>query len=123
MTAKDALTIGFAQVLALLPGVSRSGATISAGRALRFDREAAAVFSFLMSMPIIAAAVVLKGPEALASNGLTTEIVVGVAAAAISSWLAIAVLLRYVSRNSYGIFGLYRIVVGLFILGLVAYRG
>ena len=123
MTAKEAVTIGLAQVLALLPGVSRSGATISAGRALKFDREAAAVFSFLMSMPIIAAAVVLKGPDALQSNGLTAEIVVGVAAAAISSWLAIAVLLRYVSRNSYGIFGLYRIIAGLFILGLVAYRG
>jgi undecaprenyl-diphosphatase len=123
MKSRDAITIGLAQVLALLPGVSRSGATISAGRALKFNREAAAVFSFLMSMPIIAAAVIMKGPEAIRADGFTPQILVGVAAAAISSWLAIAVLLRYVSRNSYGIFGLYRIVAGLFILGLIAYRG
>lgn len=122
MKSRDAITIGLAQVLALLPGVSRSGATISAGRALKFNREAAAVFSFLMSMPIIAAAVIMKGPEAIRADGFTPQILVGVAAAAISSWLAIAVLLRYVSRNSYGIFGLYRIVAGLFILGLIASR-
>jgi undecaprenyl-diphosphatase len=102
--------------------VSRSGATISAGRALKFNREAAAVFSFLMSMPIIAAAVIMKGPEAIRADGFTPQILVGVAAAAISSWLAIAVLLRYVSRYRYGIFGLYRIVAGLFILGLIASR-
>lgn len=122
MRTRDAIAIGVAQVFALLPGVSRSGATISAGRALRFDRQAAAVFSFLMSMPIIAAAVVMKGPEALHTNGFTAEIAVGIAAAAISSWLAIAVLLRYVTRNSYGIFGLYRIIAGLVILGLIAAR-
>ncbi len=65
MTWRDALAIGSAQVLALVPGVSRSGSTITAGRALGFDRSAAAVFSFLMSMPIIAAAVLLKVPAAV----------------------------------------------------------
>ncbi len=123
MKAGQAVTIGFAQVLALLPGVSRSGATISASRALGFDRESAAIFSFLMSMPITAAAVVLKAPDVLKAGNMGAEVIVGVVAAALSSWLAIAVLLRYVSRNSYGIFGLYRIVAGLFILGLIAYRG
>src|SRR6476469_6145507 len=59
----DALVVGAAQVFALVPGVSRSGSTITAMRGLRFDRESAAIFSFLMSMPLIAAAVVLKGPE------------------------------------------------------------
>lgn len=123
MKAKHALTIGIAQVAALLPGVSRSGATISASRGLGFSRESAAVFSFLMSMPITAAAVVLKGPEVLRAGNLGIEVFIGVAAAALSSWLAIAVLLRYVSRNSYGIFGLYRIVAGLIVLGLIASRG
>ncbi|MBA3657667.1 MAG: undecaprenyl-diphosphate phosphatase, partial [Gemmatimonadaceae bacterium] len=123
MKAKHALTIGIAQVFALLPGVSRSGATISASRALGFHRESAAVFSFLMSMPITAAAIVLKAPEVLRAGNLGAEVFVGVAAAALSSWLAIAVLLRYVSRNSYGIFGLYRIVAGLIVLGLIASRG
>jgi undecaprenyl-diphosphatase len=123
MNAKQAITIGCAQVLALLPGVSRSGATISASRALGFHRESAAVFSFLMSMPITAAAIILKTPDVLSAGGLGAEVLVGVVSAALSSWLAIAVLLRYVSRNSYGIFGLYRIVAGLIILGLIASRG
>ncbi len=122
MKAKHALTIGIAQVFALLPGVSRSGATISASRALGFHRESAAVFSFLMSMPITAAAIVLKAPEVLRAGHLGAEVFVGVVAAGLSSWLAIAVLLRYVSRNSYGIFGLYRIVAGLIVLGLIASR-
>ncbi len=123
MNWKQAVTIGFAQVCALVPGVSRSGATITAGRALGFHRESAAVFSFLMSMPITAAAVVLKGPDVLRAGNLGAEVIVGVLAAALSSWLAIAVLLRYVSRHSYGIFGIYRIVAGLIVLGLIAARG
>jgi undecaprenyl-diphosphatase len=103
--------------------VSRSGSTISTGRLLKFDRQSAAVFSFLMSMPIIAAAVVLKGPEAVRTNGFSTPLIVGVLSAAISSWLAITILLRYVSRHSYGIFALYRVVVGIVVLVLLYTRG
>jgi undecaprenyl-diphosphatase len=119
----DALLIGLAQVVALVPGVSRSGSTITASRVLRFDRQAAAVFSFLMSMPIIAAAVVMKGSEVLQQGGITTPIVAGVFAASISSWLAIAILLRYVSRHSYGIFALYRVVLGVAVLLFLQMRG
>ena len=119
----DSLLIGLAQVAALVPGVSRSGATITAGRGLRFDRQSAAVFSFLMSMPIIAAAVVLKGPEVLKGGGLGIELVVGVLASAISGWLAISVLLKYVSKHSYGIFALYRVLLGLAVLAVVYSRG
>lgn len=119
----DALLIGVAQVFALIPGVSRSGATITAGRADRFDRESAAVFSFLMSMPIILAAAILEVPHALRDNGLSLPLVVGVIASAVSGWLAIAVLLRYVTRNSYGIFAIYRVVLGLVVLGVVFARG
>lgn len=119
----DAILIGIAQVVALVPGVSRSGSTITAGRALRFDRKAAAIFSFLMSMPITAAAVILKAPEVLSQGGLGMQVFVGVIAAAVSSWLAIAVLLRYVSRHSYGVFALYRIVLGAAVLAIVYWRG
>lgn len=119
----DALAIGLAQVLALVPGVSRSGSTITAARALRFDRQSAAVFSFLMSMPITAAAVILKVPDAVRETGVTLPLVAGVIAAAISSWLAITVLLRYVSRHSYGVFGIYRIILGAFVFYLISTRG
>jgi undecaprenyl-diphosphatase len=119
----DALLIGLAQMFAIIPGVSRSGSTITAGRADRFDRESAAVFSFLMSMPIIAAAAVFKVPQALHAQGLSGPLVAGVLASAVSGWLTIAVLLRYVSRNSYGVFAVYRVVLGLAVLALVYARG
>jgi len=119
----DALLIGLAQVIALVPGVSRSGSTITAGRALRFDRQSAAVFSFLMSMPIIAAAVVLKGREVLQHGGVTAPVIAGVLAAAISSWLAIRILLRYVTRHSYGIFAVYRVILGALVLVFLHLRG
>jgi undecaprenyl-diphosphatase len=117
----DALLIGIAQVFALVPGVSRSGSTMTAGRALGFDRTSAATFSFLMSMPITAAAAVLKVPEAL-REGVTLPIVVGILASGISGWLAISVLLRYVSKNSFGVFAAYRWVLGLAVLALIYAR-
>jgi len=123
MTWRDALLVGVAQILALVPGVSRSGATITAGRALGFDRGSAAVFSFLMSMPIILAAAIVKVPHAVAEAGFSLPLLVGVATAAVSSWLAIRVLLRYVSRHSYGVFAMYRLVLGVVIIGLIATRG
>ena len=119
----DALLIGISQVFALIPGVSRSGSTITTGRLLKFDRQSAAVFSFLMSMPIIAAAVVLEVPKALRTEGLSAPLIVGVLAAAISGWLAIAVLMRYVTRHSYGIFALYRLLLGIVVLFVLYSRG
>jgi undecaprenyl-diphosphatase len=119
----DSLLIGLSQVIALIPGVSRSGSTITTGRALRFDRESAAEFSFLMSMPIIAAAVVMEGPKALQQGGLTSELMSGVVASAISGWLAISILMRYVSRHSYGIFAFYRIALGIAVLAVIYARG
>ncbi len=110
---RDAFLIGCAQMLALIPGVSRSGATITAGRALGLDRVAAARFSFLMSMPIVSAAAVLKAPDAVREVGFSTPLIAGILAAAVSSWLAISVLLRFVSRNSYGVFAAYRILLGV----------
>ncbi|HEY3133556.1 MAG TPA: undecaprenyl-diphosphatase UppP [Gemmatimonadaceae bacterium] len=119
----DSLLIGLSQVIALIPGVSRSGSTITTARGLRFDRESAAEFSFLMSMPIIAAAVILEGPKALQEGGITNELMSGVVASAISGWLAISILMRYVSRHSYGIFAFYRVALGIAVLAVIYARG
>jgi len=119
----DALLIGIGQMCALLPGVSRSGSTITAGRALRFTREAAAVFSFLMSAPITFAAIVLKVPDALRESGLTAALIVGVIASAISGWIAISVLLKLVARHGYAVFAVYRLLLGAGILALAFSRG
>ncbi len=118
----DALLIGVTQAGALLPGVSRSGATITAGRALSLDRASAATFSFLMSMPIIAAAAVFKVPHLLRSGGASLPLLVGVLASAVSGWLAIAIVMRYVRSHSYGIFAAYRIVLGAAVLILFFVR-
>ena len=120
MRWSDALLTGIAQMFAIIPGVSRSGSTITAGRALHFTREDAAVFSFLMSMPIIAAAAVLKMPQAVREQGLSAPLIVGVVASAVSGWLAISVLLRIVTKHSYGVFAAYRILLGAAVLIAVA---
>jgi undecaprenyl-diphosphatase len=122
LTNRDALLIGCAQAFALIPGVSRSGATITAGRALGFDRASAATFSFMMSMPIIAAAAVLKVPKALAQGGVTLPLAVAVTTAAVSSALAITVLLRFVRARGLGVFAIYRFALGAAVLALVAWR-
>jgi undecaprenyl-diphosphatase len=122
MRWQQALLIGIAQVFALIPGVSRSGSTITAARALKFDRQSAAIFSFLMSMPVIAAAAVLKVPK-LFSAGADLTVLVGITAAAISSWLAIAVLLRFIQRNGFAVFAIYRFALGAAVYALIAYRG
>lgn len=123
ITLRDAVIVGCAQVLALVPGVSRSGSTITAGRLLHLDRPSAARFSFLMSMPITVAAVLKEAPEALRAEGLSMPLLYGVLAAAVSSWLAITVLLRYVSKHSFGVFALYRLVLAAVVLFTLYRRG
>ncbi len=122
ITMRDAILVGLAQCMALIPGVSRSGATITAGRALNLDRPSAARFSFLMSMPITFAAVVLKVPEAIRAEGFSTPLIAGVLAAFISSWFAITVLLRYISKHSFGVFALYRLVLAGVVVATVFAR-
>lgn len=122
MRPLDALLIGIAQIFALLPGVSRSGSTITAGLADRFDRESAAVFSFLMSMPIIFAAALFKVPQVIHQEGFSAPLIAGVVASAVSGWLAISALLRYVKQRSYGVFVVYRILVGIAVLLIVHFR-
>jgi undecaprenyl-diphosphatase len=122
MAWKDAILIGVAQMFAIIPGVSRSGSTITAGRALGFSREAAAVFSFLLSLPIITAAVLFEGRHAIA-DGISAPLIAGVIASAVSGWLAISVLLKFVARHSYGVFAAYRLVIGALVLAVAAFRG
>ncbi len=122
MNWRHALLFGLAQVTALVPGVSRSGATMTMGRALRFTREGAAVFSFLMSMPITLAAVVVQLPDAVRERDVVLPLIVGIIASGASGWLAISVLLKFVARHSFGVFALYRLLLGAFVLGLIAVR-
>jgi undecaprenyl-diphosphatase len=74
-------------------------------------------------MPIIAAAVVLEGPKALHEGAVTNELMSGIVASAISGWLAISILMRYVSRHSYGIFAWYRVLLGIAVLAVIHARG
>ena len=117
------LYIGLAQVLALAPGVSRSGITISAGRYLRLDRDTAARVSFLLLTPVTAGAVGFKGYEALTEglpDGVVGPLIVGTIAAAVSGYAAIAGLLALVRHHSYDAFVVYRVVAGIAVLALIA---
>jgi undecaprenyl-diphosphatase len=120
---RDGLYVGLAQVLALAPGVSRSGVTITAGRFLSLDRDAAARVSFLLLTPVTAGAVAYKAYEAV-REGLPGDVagpmIVGTVAAAISGYAAIAGLLALVRRHSYDAFVVYRVLVGVGILILIA---
>jgi undecaprenyl-diphosphatase len=122
-TVRDGLYIGVAQVLALAPGTSRSGITITAGRYLGLDRDAAARFSFLLLIPIVAGATLFKGAEAIAEGlppGVGGPMIVGTVAAAVSGYLAIAFLLRLVRTASYAPFVYYRYAAGAAILIIIA---
>jgi undecaprenyl-diphosphatase len=110
MTIKDAAIIGISQAVAIIPGVSRSGITISAGLARGFSREQAARFSFLLSVPIIMGAVVLKLPEMFASE-ISVQIVAGVLAAALSGYLAIKYMLKFIQKVGYAPFFYYRVAL------------
>lgn len=114
VTIKDALGIGLAQVLALIPGASRSGTTITAGLFLGLRRDAAARFSFLLSVPAIAASGVyelFKVRDELDSSGALT-LGVATVAAAVSGYICIALLLRYLRTRSTRVFVFYRCLVG-----------
>jgi undecaprenyl-diphosphatase len=117
----DALIVGCAQAFALIPGVSRSGSTITAGLFRNMTREAAVRFSFLLSTPLIAGAALLKAHE-LRKEGLPAEMhmpfLVGVLVSAVVGYMAIAWLIRYLQSNSLKVFIVYRIVVGVIVIGL-----
>jgi len=118
LALKDAILIGLAQALALMPGVSRSGVTISAGLFLDIKREDAARFSFLLSTPAIFGAAVLK--LRVLSHGILKgdimQLILGTAASAIAGFLAIKYLLKYLQHHKLNVFVLYRILFAAVIL-------
>jgi undecaprenyl-diphosphatase len=121
--AKDALLVGAAQALALNPGTSRSGITMTAGRFLGFDREAAVRISFVMSIPVIFGAVVFKFAGLLSDgipDGLLVPLIVGIITSGLSGWLAVWGTLRIVRTRSFMPFVIYRIVLGVIVLVVVA---
>ena len=124
LTLRQGLIAGLAQCLALMPGVSRSGITITASRFLGLDRDASARFSFLLLLPITFGAVVFKGlTDVLLADlppGMTGPFVVGVLASLGSGLIAILWLLDYVRRHTYDVFVVYRLVVAALILLLIA---
>ena len=122
-STRDALLIGAAQVIALNPGTSRSGITITAARKFGFSRDAAARVSFLMSVPVIGGAVLLKLAK-LANDGIPkgfiTPMIVGVIAAGISGWFAMWGMIRLLRSRSFTPFVMYRFVAGISVLALLA---
>jgi undecaprenyl-diphosphatase len=119
---RTGLGLGVAQALALSPGVSRSGITMTAGRAIGLDRPSAARFSFLLSLPIVFGAGVFSSAD-LVENGFRgygPEFAWGFVAAAISGFAVIAFLLRYLRRHTYTLFLVYRLAVAALCFVLIA---
>lgn len=116
---KQAFLIGISQALAAaFPGTSRSGITMTVARGLKIDRESAAKFSFLLSTPMIAAAVLVSVKDFV----FNTEFVLGVLSSFIVGILVIKFLLEYLKKGSFKVFAIYRVVLGLVIIGFVIFR-
>lgn len=123
LTMKDAILMGLAQCLALIPGVSRSGGTVSAGLFLGLDREVATRFSFLLAIPAVLASGLFSLPDAFdpstgqAASG--AQLIVGTLIAFVVGYAAIAWLLRFVANHSFAWFAVWRIPVGIFVMILL----
>ena len=117
----DSLLVGLAQAFAVIPGVSRSGATMTAGLFRSMKRETAARFSFLLSTPIIAGAALKKAME-IRHTGLPADMrlpfALGIVIAGLVGYLVIAVLIRYLERKTFRIFVVYRLALGVLVLAL-----
>ena len=121
ISLKDVLIIGLAQAIAIVPGVSRSGATISAGLALGLSRVSAARFSFLLSTPIILGATLSQLPD-LIEGGISGGIILGVIVSAVSGYLAIKYLIKFVENYSYKVFFWYRLALAAVIIIVISLR-
>jgi undecaprenyl-diphosphatase len=117
----DSITVGIAQAFAVIPGISRSGSTMTAGLFRGMNRETAARFSFLLSTPIITGAALKKGLE-LHHSGIPAEMrlpfLLGIIVSAVVGYTVIAVLIRYLERRTFAVFVVYRVVIGVIILTL-----
>jgi undecaprenyl-diphosphatase len=123
VSLRDALLIGLAQALAIVPGTSRSGATISMALFLGHRREAAARFSFMLALPITLGAAVVKVPDLFHGRADVGPVVAGMLAAAVSGFLAIRVLLAYVRTRTYRPFVYYRLAFAVFVWAVLLVRG
>jgi undecaprenyl-diphosphatase len=117
-TAADATVVGLAQALALIPGISRSGVTITAGLVQGFSRIEAARYAFLLGVPAIAGAGVLEGSDLIRSGGFEWSVLVGMAVAAVTGYLAIGGLVRLLGRHGLAPFAVY--CVGFGVIALIA---
>ena len=121
---RDAVIMGALQAAALQPGVSRSGVTITAGRALRFNRDGATRISFLMSLPIIGGAALYKGLKVMKEGGIPAgfgpAFAWGTAASALTGFIAVWFLLRLVRRQTFTPFVVYRVLAGIAVLSILA---
>ncbi|GJN42473.1 undecaprenyl-diphosphatase [Corynebacterium ammoniagenes] len=123
LTMKDAIVMGLCQCLALIPGVSRSGGTISGGLFLGLDREVATRFSFLLAIPAVLASGIFSLPDAFdpaagqAASGM--QLLIGTAIAFVVGYASIAWLLKFVSNHSFEWFAAYRIPVGILVMVLL----
>lgn len=125
MSFKDAMIVGCCQVLALIPGFSRSGTTIMASRALKLNKEDAAKFSFYLSAPVVLGSVVLT----LLEDGMISLIlsnlgifIVGILVSFISGLLCISFLLKYLRKNDFKLFMIYRIILGIIVIATVLFK-
>ena len=121
ITYKESIWVGLAQSLALIPGVSRSGITITTSRALGLNRESAARFSFLLATPAMVGAFILKFKD-ISANDMNPVFIVGVISSTIFSFLAIRFLLNYLKKSDFSVFVWYRIVLAISILGIYILR-
>lgn len=124
ISLRQAVLVGFCQTLALIPGVSRSGASIVGGMLVGLNREVATQFSFYLAIPTLGAAtlyVLARNLEMLGSNNLAL-LALGTVVSGVVAWWSIGWLLRFIATNTFIVFGYYRIVVGLVILLVFAYR-
>jgi undecaprenyl-diphosphatase len=116
-TLRDALLVGLAQSLALVPGTSRSGITLIAAMLLGYRRDAAARFSFLLSIPAVAAAGIFELPKLLHGHDVGgVALFTGLATAALSGYLSVAWLLRFLRTRTTYVFVVYRVVLGIALL-------
>jgi undecaprenyl-diphosphatase len=115
----DALIMGFAQVLAIIPGTSRSGITMTAARGLGFTRTEAARFSMLMSIPTIIAAALLSSLDLIKTGDLAfgRDILIGIGLSFVTALIAIAALMKWLEKSTMTIFVIYRILLGVALLG------
>ena len=125
MTLKDAIIVGCSQVFALIPGFSRSGTTIAAGRLLGLDRESAAKFSFFLSAPVVLGAVVLQLLKGSVWNIIIANLgtfVIGILVSFIIGLLCIKYLLKYLQKHNFKIFMFYRIILAIVVILYVIVR-